>query len=104
MSMTKHQQLAEIQAQLRNNGFQPKATAEDGEPVLVKHGNTATFPYVARNMVDGEYITEGMGVTMELTADGNISLSIPDADYQEGPYSVFEEDGMGLLKDAMESR
>lgn len=84
--------------QLIAAGFQAE-NGPDGER-LFKCQPVVDMPYVNENIVDGDYVAEGMVGVTEVLPDGRVQMSIDDADYREGPHAAGSPEALALLKDA----
>lgn len=75
---------------------------QEGE-FLSKRQPVETLAYMADHAIDGDYIVEGMMATTEVLPDGRIQLSVDNGDgYLEGPHPADSEEGIALLKDALD--
>lgn len=90
----------QISEALAKAGFMPK-NAGTFQACLSKSLSAWDMPYLKEHVIDDENVYEATVVVVEVTLDGNVTLTIPDfPSANEGPESVNSDEGMAILRDA----
>lgn len=90
----------QIAVALETAGFIPKNSGTF-QACLSKSLTAWDMPYLREHAIDDENVYEATVVVVDVTLDGNVTLTIPDFESaNEGPVSVDSEEGLAILRDA----